>query len=36
MVYRILVGQFGSKQEALRYMKAHKIQGLVRDLDLYK
>ena len=36
MVYRILVGQFGSKQEALRYMKAHKIQGLVRDLDAYK
>jgi thiol-disulfide isomerase/thioredoxin len=36
MVYRILVGQFSSKQEALRYMKAHKIQGLVRDLDAYK
>jgi thiol-disulfide isomerase/thioredoxin len=36
MVYRILVGQFSSKQEALRYMKAHKIQGLVRDFDAYK
>jgi thiol-disulfide isomerase/thioredoxin len=36
MVYRIFVGQFTSKQEALRYMKAHKIQGLVRDFDAYK
>jgi thiol-disulfide isomerase/thioredoxin len=36
MVYRILVGQFGSKQEALRYMKVHKIEGLVRDFDAYK
>jgi thiol-disulfide isomerase/thioredoxin len=36
IVYRILVGQFGSKLEAQRYMKAHKIQGLVRDLDVYK
>jgi thiol-disulfide isomerase/thioredoxin len=36
MVYRILVGQFGSRQEAQKYMKAHKIIGLVRDLDAYK
>jgi thiol-disulfide isomerase/thioredoxin len=36
MVYRILVGQFSSKQEAVRYMKAHKIQGLIRNLDAYK
>jgi thiol-disulfide isomerase/thioredoxin len=36
MIYRILVGQFVSKQEATKYMKAHKIQGLVRDLDAYK
>ncbi len=36
VVYRIFLGQFTSKQEALRYMKAHKIQGLVRDFDAYK
>ena len=36
MIYRILVGQFSTRQEATTFMKTHKIQGLVRDFEAFK
>ena len=35
-VYRILIGQFGSKLAAEKYMKTNDIQGIVKDFGLLK
>jgi thiol-disulfide isomerase/thioredoxin len=35
-VYRILVGQFTSKQSADKYMKSNAINGIVKDFDILK
>jgi thiol-disulfide isomerase/thioredoxin len=35
-VYRILIGQFTSKQSADKYMKSNAINGIVKDFDILK